>query len=118
MERIDNYHTQEYIPADVLISAREPYSKNTLWVYINNNIIEVRVFQKGWKTIFTSKDLGLSELATKQVNDILDLFTNKIQNSVEKLISKYNKDSIVLKNKQDNLEKRVKALEDGEIIPK
>jgi hypothetical protein len=47
--------------ADVLISAREPFDKNTFWICSKDDIIEGKVFDKGWKVIATTEDKGLSE---------------------------------------------------------
>jgi hypothetical protein len=46
--------------ADVLISIREPFDKNTFWICPKDDIIEGKVFNKGWKVISTTEDKGLS----------------------------------------------------------
>jgi hypothetical protein len=50
---------------EILISLREPFNKNVLWIYPKDNEIELKVFDKGWKVLFTTKDKGLSKLSSE-----------------------------------------------------
>jgi len=46
---------------EVLTSVKEPFNKNTFCIYPNNGDIEIKLYDKGWKVLFTTKDLGLSD---------------------------------------------------------
>jgi len=55
----------EYNSADVLIHTREPFNKNTLWIQPVKGEVKVNVYveKTGWKTIFSTKDNGLSDVS-------------------------------------------------------
>jgi hypothetical protein len=48
---------------EVLASVKEPYNRNTLWIHPNEDDFEIELFDKGWRVIFSTKDLGLSEVS-------------------------------------------------------
>jgi len=50
----------QYEPMEVLTSVKEPFNKNTIWIHPVNGEFEVKINDKGWKVLFTTKDLGLS----------------------------------------------------------
>ena len=53
----------QYDPMEVLNSVREPYNKNTLWIHPLIDGFEIKVFEKGWETLLSTKDFGLSEMS-------------------------------------------------------
>ena len=58
---------------EVLYSVKEPFNKNTLWIYPNNeNNIEIKVFDKGWKVLLTTEDLGLSEKSKQWIENLVN----------------------------------------------
>lgn len=112
MERINTIHTQQYNPASVLINIREPYDKNTLWIKpTKDGNFEIKVFQNGWKTISTSKDLGLSEVSSKQVNSSLQNLNLELTKQITKQQGKLNGDSVLLFDKINSLKEKVNSLE-------
>jgi hypothetical protein len=46
---------------EVLTSVREPFNKNTLWIYPTGEDIEVKIYDKGWRIILSTKDLTQSK---------------------------------------------------------
>jgi hypothetical protein len=46
---------------EVLKSVKEPFNKNTLWIYPIDGDFEFKIFDKGWRIIGTTKDLGLTD---------------------------------------------------------
>jgi hypothetical protein len=50
----------QYEPMEVLTSVKEPFNKNTLWIHPIDENLEIKIYDKGWKVLFTTKDLGLS----------------------------------------------------------
>lgn len=98
--------------AQVLISPREPYSKDTLWIYIGKDgVIEFRVFNKGWKTIFSTTDQGLSEKSEQQVQDLVNKFENSFNFKFNKVQGKYKNTFLSLMDKNRQLEQKVNELE-------
>lgn len=97
--------------ANVLISFREPYSKNTLWIKPNKDIIEVNVFNKGWKTILTTKDLGLSEKSKQQVIELINESITSLSSKLSKSQGQYKNSMINLINKNKELENKISELE-------
>lgn len=97
---------------EILISLREPFNKNVLWVYPKDNEIELKVFDKGWKVLFTTKDKGLSRLSSEQVKDIANNINKDIVEIVKKHIGRYSSNSLVLLEYQKKLENRIKELEE------
>ena len=96
---------QQYSPSEVLISIREPYDKNTLWIHPCKDYTELKIYNEGWKLLFSTKDLGLSKISSEQVDE-------KIKNSILlKQINKLSKDLLLLANKNLELEKRIAKLE-------
>lgn len=110
--KISTSNTQYYEPAEVLISVREPYNKNTLWIHPHDGIIESKVFNKGWKVISTTKDEGLSKISLEQINNLLEEYKESINNKMIKHFGKYSSDSKILINKQKELESKVNMLEE------
>ena len=97
--------------ADVLIHVREPYNKNTLWVQPHDGIIEVKIFDKGWKVIASTEDKGLSEESDKQVSNLVNKCQSDLLLKFKNIYFKQKKDLIVLRDKEKNLEERVSELE-------
>ena len=101
-----------YEPSDVLISPKEPYNKNTIWIYPTQDNIEIRIFDRGWKLLFQTKDLGLSNEAKNQVKEINKEFQDFIIRVIKKYFGKFSSNNNILYDKQKALEDRVKKLED------
>lgn len=98
--------------ADVLINIREPFNKNTLWIYPGKDgVIEIRVFNKGWKTIATTKDFGLSSISKKQVNDLVNSVDTHVTDRLKKCLGDFNSGIIVLQKKERELKTRIEELE-------
>lgn len=110
MERINQSNSQSYNPADVLISIREPFNKNTFWIFPHDGIIEGKLFDKGWKTIFTTEDRGLSKQSAEQVKALVENLQSNISAKLKKQFGKYSTDSLVLLKKQKELEDKVDEL--------
>ena len=106
MEKINYEHS------DVLISLREPYDKKTVWIHPKPDNIEVKIFDNGWKIICQTKDIGLSDKARNQVEQLNEEFKNFIIRIIKKQFGKFSSNNNVLLEKQKLLEERVKKLED------
>lgn len=106
MERIN------YEPSDVLISLKEPYDKKTVWIHPKSDNIEVKIFDNGWKIICQTKDVGLSDKARSEVEQLNEEFKSFIIRLIKKQFGKFSSNNNVLLNKQKLLEERVKKLED------
>lgn len=113
MERINQSNTQFYNPAEVLISVREPYNKNTLWIRPYNDILEIKVFDKGWKTISTTEDKGLSNTSLEQINELLNNLQDIINNKIKKHLGRYSSDSQVFLKRQKELQSKIEELEEN-----
>lgn len=101
-----------YEPSEVLISPREPYNKNTIWIHPLPDNIQVKIFDSGWKILSETKDIGLSDKARNQVEEInLNLKTILLE-IIKKQFGKFSSNSLVLSEKQKELEERVRNLED------
>ncbi len=111
MERIKQSNTQSYSPAEVLISLREPFNKNTLWIHPHDGIVEFKVFNKGWKPIASNEDKGLSKLAADQVQELFQAFQNNVFGKFKKQLGKYSSDSLALYKKEKDLEWQIAELE-------
>ena len=61
-----------YEPSEVLISPREPYNKNTVWIHPMKDNVEIKIFDNGWRIIAQTKDIGLSNEAKIQVEEIAE----------------------------------------------
>lgn len=101
-----------YEPSDVLISLREPYNKKTVWIHPKPDNIEVKIFDNGWKIISQTKDIGLSDKAKNQVEQLNEEFRTFIIRIIKKQFGKFSSNNYVLLEKQKLLEERVKRLED------
>ena len=99
--------------AQVLISPREPYSKkDTLWICTGKKgIIEFKIFDKGWQTILSTEDLGLSEKSKQQVQDLVNKFENSFNFKYDKVQGKYKNTFLTLMNKNRQLEQKINELE-------
>jgi len=71
MEKINNTNTRYEDPTQVLISVREPYDRNTIWIQPHNGVVDLKVYNKGWVILSSTKDNGLSTLASTQVDDLV-----------------------------------------------
>lgn len=101
-----------YNPMEVLQSPREPFNKNTLWISSKDGIIEGKVFDKGWKVIFTTEDKGLSSLSSEQVKEVVDSIKEELLEIIKKQYSKQNEDSIILKNWEQNMKSKILEMEE------
>ena len=104
---------QQYSPSEVLISIREPYDKNTLWIHPFKGYTEIKVYNEGWKLLFSTKDLGLSEVARKEVEKYNTEIKELLISLLQKQINKLSNEVFLLTNKNIELEKRIKKLEHG-----
>lgn len=102
---------KQYEPMDVLNSVKEPFNKNTFWIYPNEEDIEVKLFDKGWKTIFTTKDLGLSDIAKEQVENLVNELRNTLNFKFNKEYGKYKSTLVNLMNRNRELELQLSKLE-------
>ena len=97
--------------AEVLISVREPYNKNTLWIKPIDDNIEFNIFDKGWKTVITTKDLGLSNKSEQQVIDLINESEKSFKLKLNKINGNYKNSVINLIKRNRELEQRVFDLE-------
>lgn len=112
MERINHSNSQFQDFADVLISPREPYNKNTLWICPKDEIIEIKVYDKGWKLLSSTEDKGLSEESENQVKNLVEALNISITDKIKKQLGQYSNNYITLKEKEKVLEGRINELED------
>ena len=98
-------------PFDVLTSLREPYSKNTLWLFPHNGEIDVKIFDKGWKIISSTEDKGLSKKSEQQINTLVEELSNNINYNLLKEYGKQRRAIVQLKDKQRVLENKISELE-------
>lgn len=101
-----------YEPSDVLISLREPYNKNTVWIHPHPDNIEVKIFDNGWRLLSQTKDDGLSEKAKEQVEELNLELKKTILEIIKKQFGKISSNNLILNEKQKNLEQRIINLED------
>lgn len=101
-----------YEPSDVLISLREPYNKNTVWIHPHSDNIEVKIFDNGWRLLSQTKDIGLSKEAEKQIDEKQTKLYDLILEMIKKQFGKFSSNSNILKDKQKALEERIINLED------
>lgn len=106
MERVN------YEPSEVLISLREPYNKNTIWIYPGEDNIEIKIFNKGWKVIAQTKDLGLSKKSIEQIEIFNKDLKDTITNILKKHFGKFSSDNLQMLKRIQYLEGRIKQLED------
>ena len=103
----------DYEFSDVLISPRAPYDKKTLWIHPTQDNIEIKLYYNNdWKTIFQTKDTGLSDKAKNQVEQLSEEFKSFIIRIIKKQFGKFSSNNNVLLEKQKLLEERVQKLED------
>lgn len=102
--RIIEENKKFYAPSGIIIGTKEPANKDLLWIHIHAGYIEVKLFSKGWKVLFTSKDIGLSEQSTEQVNQL-------ISDKAETIMNKVANNSITFIRQIDDLKRRVEELE-------
>lgn len=110
MEKIRNSNTS-YEVSEILYGVREPFNKNALWIYPTKNGVEMRVFNKGWKTLITSEDKGLSEISLKQVENLIENSQNSINERLKKYFSRFSSDSQIINQKYKQLEDKFSDLE-------
>ena len=101
----------QYDPMEVLNSIKEPFNKNTVWIYPNDENVEVRVFNKGWKTIVNTKDLGLSEESKQQVENLVNETINSLTYKFNKEYGKHKNTLIKLMERNRELEQKLNDLE-------
>ncbi len=102
---------QQYAPSDVLISVREPFDKNTLWIHPHEDDIDVKIFKKGWKVLSSTKDLGLSNLSKTQVESLVNTTKEDLITLIKKYLGKFSSSNIQLMDKQKQLELKIAELE-------
>ena len=101
----------QYEPMEVLTSVKEPFNKNTFWIYPNNGDIEIKLYDKGWKILFTTKDLGLSDQSKQQVENLVNEFKNTFNSKFIKEYGKHKNSILKLMNKNRELEQKIIELE-------
>ena len=97
--------------ADVLISIREPFDKNTFWICPKDDIIEGKVFNKGWKVISTTEDKGLSQKSEQQVIELVKKSENSLSSKLNKIQGQYKNSIVNLIQKNKELEQKIFELE-------
>lgn len=102
---------QYYFPAETLVSTIEPKLKNVLWIYPLEDHYELRLYNKKWKTLFSTKDTGLSDLSEAQVLQLNNELKNEIIQLLQKQVNRLSNDILLLTNKNLELERRIKKLE-------
>ena len=101
-----------YEPSEVLISPREPYNKNTVWIHPMKDNIEIKIYDDEWRIIAQTKDIGLSNKAKNQVEEIAEELRIAITEILKKQFGKFSSNSNILYNKCKSLEERIENLED------
>lgn len=102
---------QTYSPSEVLISIKEPYDKNTLWIHPFKGYTEIKVYNEGWKLLFSTKDLGLSNVSLKQVKTFDQDTKDFLIDLLKKQIGNLSNSILLLTNKNIELERRLSKLE-------
>ena len=102
----------DYEPSEVLISPREPYNKNTVWIHPKSDNIEIKIYDKGWKIVSQTKDSGLSDEARNQVEKINLELKELLIDILKKQFGKFSSNNNVIYERQKLVEERVKELED------
>lgn len=100
-----------YEPMEVLNSVKEPFNKNTVWLYPNDGDIEVRVFDKGWKVLCTTKDTGLSDESKQQVQNLVNELINSLSFKFNKEYGKHKSTLLKLMDRNKELESKLSELE-------
>lgn len=101
----------QYEPMEVLTSVREPFNKNTLWIHPHDDLIEVKIYNKGWKVLFTTKDVGLTEVSKQQLETLVNEFKNSFNFKFKQEYGKHRAALLTLTNKNRELEIKVGELE-------
>lgn len=101
----------DYDFSEVLISPREPYDKKTIWIYPTNDDIQIKVFNKGWKTVCRTKDVGLSDESKNQIEKINLEFKDLIMEILRKQFGKFSSNNNIIYERQKTLEEKMKELE-------
>ena len=103
----------EYSPSEVLIHTREPFNKNSLWIQPTKSEIKFNIYDSGkWRTIYTTKDEGLSSVSLQQVYRIISILKNEIEDKITKSFNKNNSSSLIVSKKQKELELKIQELEE------
>lgn len=108
---MERTNTQYQDFAEVLISFREPFSKNTLWVQPKDGNIYIKVFDKGWKTVASTEDTGLSEKSAEQVKDLVNSLERSLVAKIRKQLGQYVSNSVHMTDRTKELENKIKELE-------
>ena len=98
----------QYEPMEVLTSVREPFNKNTLWIYPTGEDIEVKIYDKGWRIIFSTKDLAQSK---QQVINLVNEFKETFNSKFIKEQGKQKSSLLKIMNKNRELEQKITELE-------
>lgn len=101
----------QYEPMEVLTSVREPFNKNTLWIHPHDDLIEVKIYNKGWKILLTTKDVGLTEVSKQQLNTLINEFVNNFNFKFKKEYGKHKAALLTLINKNRELEAKISELD-------
>lgn len=105
------FNRSDYDFSEVLISVREPFNKNTIWIQPYKGNLYVKLFDKGWQVMYSTEDKGLSTRASEQVNKLVESLQSNIIDKLKKQFGKQNQSSISLMQRQSELEKKVNDLE-------
>lgn len=111
MQRIERLNTSYYDSAQIHIHVREPYDRNTLWIQPHNGIIDVKVYDNGWKVIASTKDTGLSDEAKKQVEDLVNIQCNELSSKVRTTLGRCSADSAFLVKQHKQFQTKIAELE-------
>lgn len=101
----------QYEPMEVLTSIKEPFNKNTLWIHPIDENLEIKIYDKGWKVLFTTKDLGLSNQSKQQVENLVNEFKNVFNSKFLKEYGKHKNSILRLMEKNRELEQKLYELE-------
>ena len=101
----------QYDPMEILKSVKEPFNKNTLWIYPIDGNFEFKIFDKGWRIIGTTKDLGLTDNSKQQVENLVNEFKNTFNFKINKQFAKCTATLLNLMSKNRELEHRLNELE-------
>lgn len=96
--------------SEVFVGIREPFSKNSVWIY-TGDVIEIRIFQNGWKTIYTTKELGLNDISRQEVIAFVNSCINEILNTLNNKTKRCISDILTLYKKYKDLENKINKLE-------
>lgn len=111
MEKINNSNTYYENPTNILISSREPFNRNTLWIYPKEKEVEFRIFNKGWKVLCSTEDKGLSSKSLQEVANLLNNSRISIIEIIKKQVGKLISNTQHISTKENELQKKVQDLE-------